>query len=191
MDLDQNRFETFDELYLYCYRVAGTVGLMMMPIMGTAEGYTYEEALEPALALGVALQLTNILRDVGEDVQTRNRIYVPLDELAQFGITEEEIARGGLYSPSTGKVDDRWKAFMKFQIARAREVFAEAEAGVNCLHADARWPVWSALDVYRNILDAIEANDYDNFSKRAYVPKWEKFAMLPSSYAKARPAQKY
>ena len=54
MDLDQNRFETFDELYLYCYRVAGTVGLMMMPIMGTAEGYTYEEALEPALALGVA-----------------------------------------------------------------------------------------------------------------------------------------
>ena len=62
---------------------------------------------------------------------------------------------------------------------------------MNCLHEDARWPVWSALDVYRKILDAIEANDYDNFSKRAYVPKWEKFAMLPSSYAKAVPAQKY
>merc|ERR1719298_337925 len=61
MDLDQNRFETFEDLYVYCYRVAGTVGLMMMPIMGTAEGATYEEALQPALALGVALQLTNIL----------------------------------------------------------------------------------------------------------------------------------
>ena len=80
MDLDQNRFETFDELYLYCYRVAGTVGLMMMPIMGTAEGYTYEEALEPALALGVALQLTNILRDVGED-RARQQIYLPQEEL--------------------------------------------------------------------------------------------------------------
>merc|ERR1719214_222654 len=67
MDLDQNRFETFDELYVYCYRVAGTGGLMVLPIMGTAEDATLEEALEPALALGVALQLTNILRDVGED----------------------------------------------------------------------------------------------------------------------------
>ena len=193
MDLVKPRYQTFDELYEYCYRVAGTVGLMSMPIMGCDDGFEgdLDKVYKAALSLGLANQLTNILRDVGEDVQTRNRIYIPLDELAQFGITEEEIVRGSLYSPSTGKVDDRWKAFMKFQIARAREVFAEAEAGVNCLHEDARWPVWSALDVYRKILDAIEANDYDNFSKRAYVPKWEKFAMLPSSYAKAVPAQKY
>ena len=119
-------------------------------------------------------------------IRDRNRIYVPLDELADFGITEEEIVRGGLYSPATGKVDDQWKAFMKFQIARAREVFAEAEAGVNCLHADARWPVWSALDVYRNILDAIEENDYDNFSQRAYVPKMKKLMMLPTAWQKAQ-----
>ena len=193
MDLVKPRYQTFDELYEYCYRVAGTVGLMSMPIMGCDDEFEGDlnKVYKAALSLGLANQLTNILRDVGEDVQTRNRIYVPLDELAEYGITEEEIVRGGLYSPTTGKVDDRWKAFMKFQIARAREVFAEAEAGVNCLHEDARWPVWSALDVYRNILDAIEANDYDNFSKRAYVPKWEKFAMLPSSYVKARPVQKY
>jgi phytoene synthase len=76
MDIDQNRFDTFEELYVYCYRVAGTVGLMTMPIMGTADGYTEEDALEPALALGVALQLTNILRDVGED-RHRQRIYIP------------------------------------------------------------------------------------------------------------------
>ena len=91
-----------------------------------------------------------------------------------------------MYSKTTGKVDDRWRAFMQFQIARAREVFKEAEDGVNCLHEDARWPVWSALDVYRGILDAIEENDYDNFSKRAYVPKMKKFAMLPLAYGKSR-----
>jgi len=193
MDLVKPRYQTFDELYEYCYRVAGTVGLMSMPIMGCDDGFEgdLEKVYKSALSLGLANQLTNILRDVGEDVQTRNRIYVPLDELARFGITEEEIVRGGLYSPVTGKVDDRWKAFMKFQIDRAREVFAEAEAGVNCLHADARWPVWSALDVYRTILDAIEENDYDNFSKRAYVPKMKKFAMLPTSYAKAQKSSKF
>jgi phytoene synthase len=143
-----------------------------------------------ALSLGLANQLTNILRDVGEDVQTRNRIYVPINELAEFGIDEIEIVRGTLVNSATGQVDERWKRFMKFQIDRAREVFAEAEAGVNCLHKDARWPVWSALDVYRDILDNIEANDYDNFSKRAFVPKLQKFAMLPKSYMKAQTAQR-
>ena len=163
---------------------------MSMPIMGCDENFKGDltKVYKAALSLGLANQLTNILRDVGEDVQTRNRIYIPLDELAEFGIDESEIVRGGLYSPVTGKVDDRWKAFMKFQIARAREVFAEAEAGVNCLHADARWPVWSALDVYRNILDAIEENGYDNFSQRAYVPKMKKLMMLPTAYMKAQNA---
>ena len=110
MDLDQNRFETFDELYLYCYRVAGTVGLMMMPIMGTTEGYTYEEALEPALALGVALQLTNILRDVGED-RARQRIYLPQEEL-EFGVTEASLLQG--------MKTDKYVQLVKWQIDRAR-----------------------------------------------------------------------
>eukprot|EP00597_Dinobryon_sp_UTEXLB2267_P011377 CAMPEP_0170130522 /NCGR_PEP_ID=MMETSP0020_2-20130122/22650_1 /TAXON_ID=98059 /ORGANISM="Dinobryon sp., Strain UTEXLB2267" /LENGTH=156 /DNA_ID=CAMNT_0010365317 /DNA_START=154 /DNA_END=620 /DNA_ORIENTATION=- len=72
----QERYETFDELYLYCYRVAGTVGLMTLPVLGTAPGYTMEQAAEPAIALGIGLQLTNILRDVGEDLE-RGRIYLP------------------------------------------------------------------------------------------------------------------
>jgi len=192
MDLVKPRYETFDELYEYCYRVAGTVGLMSMPIMGTDDDYEgdLEKVYKAALSLGLANQLTNILRDVGEDVQTRNRIYVPINELAEFGIDEIEIVRGTLVNSATGQVDERWKRFMKFQIDRAREVFAEAEAGVNCLHKDARWPVWSALDVYRDILDNIEANDYDNFSKRAFVPKLQKFAMLPKSYMKAQTAQR-
>ena len=190
MDLVKPRYETFDELYEYCYRVAGTVGLMSMPIMGCDEEFNgdIKKVYKAALALGLANQLTNILRDVGEDAQTRNRIYVPLEDLRRFGITEQEVLRG-MFSPSTGQVDDRWKAFMKFQIERAREVFKDAEDGVNCLHKDARWPVWSALDVYRNILDAIEANGYNNFNQRAYVPKAQKFLMLPQSYIKAQTAK--
>jgi len=112
MDLDQNRFETFDELYLYCYRVAGTVGLMTMPIMGTAPDSTYLEALEPALALGVALQLTNILRDVGED-RVRQRIYIPQEDLRRFGVTEASLLKG--------IKDEKYVALLKFQIARARK----------------------------------------------------------------------
>lgn len=135
-----------------------------------------------ALALGTANQLTNILRDVGEDIASRNRIYLPSDELEAFGISERDVVNG-LHAPTTGKMDDRWRRFMAFQIARARQVFTEAESGVNLLQANARWPVWSALILYRQILDAIERNDYDNFTRRAYVPKWRKFASLPAAFA--------
>lgn len=84
-----------------------------------------------------------------------------------------------------GVVDERWQEFMKFQIARARELFQEAEAGVDLLSPNARWPVWSALILYRQILDSIEENGYNNFNKRAYVPKWRKLASLPAAFAKA------
>ena len=97
--LGQERYNTFEDLYVYCYRVAGTVGLMTLPILGTAEGYTAEEATEPAVALGIALQLTNILRDVGEDLE-RGRIYLPLDEIAAFGLTEDDIARCQVGGPA-------------------------------------------------------------------------------------------
>lgn len=137
-----------------------------------------------ALALGTANQLTNILRDVGEDLETRNRIYLPLEELAQYGISEKDLANG-MYSPTTGRMDERWQRFMAFQIGRARQCFADAEAGVDLLDQQARWPVWSALILYRQILDAIEANGYDNFTRRAYVPKWRKMASLPVALAKA------
>lgn len=141
-----------------------------------------------ALALGTANQLTNILRDVGEDLETRNRIYVPLDELAEFGISEKDFTTG-MYSPTNGRIDDRWRRFMQFQIARARQLFADAEAGVDLLDEKARWPVWSALILYRQILDAIEKNDYDNFTRRAYVPKSKKLASLPLAYFKAMTPQ--
>lgn len=187
MDLFKSRYETYDELYEYCYRVAGTVALMSTPIMGVDA--SYKGPLEPvyraALALGTANQLTNILRDVGEDATTRSRVYLPLDELAEYNITEDEVLRG-MFAPTTGRIDDRWKAFMAFQIKRAREIFEEAEAGVNLLEGSARWPVWSALILYRQILDGIEANEYNNFTKRAYVPRMKKFASLPAAFAKSR-----
>ena len=191
MDLTKARYATYEELYEYCYRVAGAVGLMTTPIMGVAPAAAAdpEPTLRAALALGTANQLTNILRDVGEDAQQRNRVYVPLEDLDRFGISEGEVVAGSLVRvlPS-GKsdVDPRWKRFMAFQIERARACFADAEAGIGSLDADARWPVWSALILYRQILDSIEANDYDNFTKRAYVAKWRKYASLPAALMRAR-----
>lgn len=186
-DLVKSRYENYEELYEYCYRVAGAVGLMTVPVMGVDPSYKgpLEKVYRAALALGTANQLTNILRDVGEDAATRDRIYVPLDELDAFGIRESEVLRTGLHAPSTGKMDDRWQRFMAFQISRARQCFADAEAGVDLLDAKARWPVWSALILYRQILDAVEKNGYDNFTRRAYVPKWRKMASLPVALLRA------
>mmetsp|Transcript_35943 Transcript_35943/g.49890 ORF Transcript_35943/g.49890 Transcript_35943/m.49890 type:complete len:413 (+) Transcript_35943:140-1378(+) len=184
MDLVKARYQNYDELYEYCYRVAGTVALMSVPVMGIDPTFedNKKEIYRAALALGTANQLTNILRDVGEDAE-RGRVYVPLDDLARFGISDSEIMQNSLVKD--GVVDERWKSFMKFQIERARELFKESEEGVGQLDKDARWPVMSALILYSQILDSIEANDYDNFSQRAYVSKWKKIATLPYSYFKS------
>ncbi|XWS30612.1 hypothetical protein CRYUN_Cryun23aG0001000 [Craigia yunnanensis] len=178
MDLRKSRYKNFDELYLYCYYVAGTVGLMSVPVMGIApeSPATTESVYNAALALGIANQLTNILRDVGEDAQ-RGRIYLPQDELAQAGLSDEDIFGG--------KVTDKWRNFMKKQIKRARMFFDEAEKGVTELSASSRWPVWASLQLYRQILDEIEANDYNNFTKRAYVSKAKKLVALPVAYARS------
>lgn len=181
MDVEKDRFATWDELHLYCYRVAGTVGLMTLPIMGSVDGTRagLRAAAEPALALGVALQLTNILRDVGED-RLRGRIYLPLEDLERFGYTEMDLLAGVL--------DDRYRALMKFQIARARAYFAKAEAGIELLSEDARLPVRASLDMYAGILEVLELNGYDNFKRRAFVSKWGKLATLPGSWARIQPA---
>ncbi|CAI5983008.1 unnamed protein product, partial [Closterium sp. NIES-65] len=139
MDLRKSRYRTFDELYVYCYNVAGTVGLMSVPVMGIdpKSKAPVEDVYKAALDLGIANQLTNILRDVGEDAQ-RGRVYLPQDELAQFGLSDDDIFEG--------KVTDNWRNFMKFQIERARNYFKTAEAGVVELDSQSRWPV--GLDVH-------------------------------------------
>ncbi|KAL1195445.1 Phytoene synthase 1 [Cardamine amara subsp. amara] len=178
MDLRKSRYKNFDDLYLYCYYVAGTVGLMSVPVMGIdpKSKATTESVYNAALALGIANQLTNILRDVGEDAR-RGRVYLPQDELAQAGLSDEDIF--------AGNVTDKWRNFMKMQLKRARMFFDEAEKGVTELSAASRWPVWASLLLYRRILDEIEANDYNNFTKRAYVGKAKKIAALPLAYAKS------
>jgi len=186
MDLYRSRYETFDELNLYCYRVAGTVGLMSTAVMGvdsttrTApwDQYSDKSGLpeDEAVALGVANQLTNILRDVGEDAQ-RGRIYIPLEELALFNYTETDLF--------DGVVDKRWCELMRFQIQRARKFYATAEKGISRLSPDARFPVWAALMLYRGILDVIERNQYDVFRKRAYVSGPRKLTYLPIARLRA------
>ncbi|MGB3203015.1 MAG: 15-cis-phytoene synthase CrtB [Nodosilinea sp.] len=185
MDLHRSRYETFDDLELYCYRVAGTVGLMSTTVMGVdtqlkTAPWSQQQPLDPtpqAIALGIANQLTNILRDVGEDAR-RGRIYLPLADLAAFDYTETDLM--------AGVVDDRWRALMAFQIDRARRFYAEAESGIGLLSEDARWPVWSALALYRQILDVVEENGYDVFSQRAFVPSLRKLLTLPGTLLKAR-----
>ncbi|XBI42397.1 phytoene synthase 1, chloroplastic-like [Triticum dicoccoides] len=177
-DLKKARYKNFDELYMYCYYVAGTVGLMSVPVMGIAPDSkaTAESVYGAALALGLANQLTNILRDVGEDAR-RGRIYLPQDELAEAGLSDEDIFKG--------VVTDKWRKFMKRQIKRARMFFEEAERGVTELRKESRWPVWASLLLYRQILDEIEANDYNNFTKRAYVGKAKKVLALPVAYGRS------
>jgi len=185
MDLYRSRYETFEELNLYCYRVAGTVGLMSTAVMGVDESQastpwyrpiTGDSPTQEAIALGIANQLTNILRDVGEDAR-RGRIYIPLEDLALFNYTEQDLFNG--------VVDDRWRELMRFQIQRARKVYAQAEQGISLLSPDARFPVWAALMLYRQILDVIEQNQYDVFRKRAYVPGLRKFLCLPVARLRA------
>lgn len=173
-ELGQDRYETFDELHLYCYRVAGTVGLMSLPIFGCAPGFNDQIAKEPALSLGVAFQLTNILRDVGEDAQKRGRVYLPREDMERFGVTEEQIF--------AQRVDKNYVDMMKFQIARAKMYYERARRGVFMLAEESRLPVQSSLDAYGKILDKIEENGYDSLTTRAYVDKWEKLSILPFSW---------
>lgn len=181
MDLSINRYATFSELELYCYRVAGTVGLLSMQIIGHKP-----HADEYAIKLGVALQLTNILRDVGEDAQ-RGRIYIPLDELKEYHLTADELltACQNPHSRTTLCQDPRWQGLMQFQIQRARRFYQEAWPGIALLERDGRYAVAAAATLYQAILAKIEANHYDNFSKRAFVPNYEKIWMLPKIWWRA------
>jgi phytoene synthase len=157
LDITVRRYATYDDLRDYCYLVASTVGLLTSPILG----YTADAALDYGVALGRAMQMTNILRDVGEDARM-GRIYLPLDEMQQFGYTESSLFEE--------VVDDAFVGLMKFQIDRVRRLYAEAEPGIAMLAPESRYTVRLALTLYRRILNSIEANRYDVYTKRAYVP---------------------
>ncbi|ACL23855.1 phytoene/squalene synthase family protein [Chloroflexus aggregans] len=165
MDLTISRYATFADLWLYCYRVASVVGMLVIGITGAAPGAT-----PYAIKLGVALQLTNILRDVGEDAN-RGRVYLPIDELARFGLTADDIL-ARVY-------DERFIALMKFQIERTHRLYDESWPGIALLPPEVRLAVAAAARVYRGILDKIVANRYDSYNHRAYLSLREKVARLP------------
>jgi len=183
MDLNKFRYKDFDELKLYCYRVAGTVGLMTQNVMGIDSAYTsapwsaMPDPSEAAIALGIANQLTNILRDVGED-RHRGRIYLPLTDIEKFNYSEEELLKG--------EINNQWRALMNFQLIRARNWFQKSEDGIKWLSSDARWPVWTSLRLYRGILDSIERLDYDVFNNRAFVKNSVKAFEIPISFLISR-----
>jgi phytoene synthase len=162
MDLEKNRYDNFDELYGYCYKVAGVVGLIMLKIFG----YKNPEAEKYAVNLGIAMQLTNILRDIKEDYE-RGRIYLPLEDMQRFQVTEKEIAEC--------KVNENFKALLRFQIDRARKYYTNAIPGIKMINdKGSRFVVCAMKDLYSGILKAIEKNGYDVFSKRAHLNSAEK-----------------
>ncbi len=173
MDLTKSRYANFEELYDYSYKVASVVGLMTSQVFG----YMDKKALEYAVDLGIAMQLTNILRDIGEDLE-RDRIYLPKEDLDRFGITEEE-----LYA---GEKSDKFIEMMKFQIERAREYYVRADLGITMLSSDSRLPVYLARYNYGRILDKIEENGYNVFTQRAHLNGFEKFTILPKILVKMK-----
>lgn len=173
MDTHIKRYATFDELYVYCFRVASTVGLMSSEIFG----YRDEKTLEYAEALGIAMQLTNILRDVGEDA-LMNRIYLPFEDLRKFGVSEKQIF--------AGHGDENFVNLMKFQIRRAREFYKTAEKGIPLLEKDARFSVLLAARIYAKILDEIERQNYDVFKRRAHTSFPQKIFSLPRIWRESR-----
>ncbi len=174
MDLTINRYETFDDLYSYCYRVAGVVGLIMLKIFG----YRQKEAEKYAVDLGVAMQLTNISRDIKEDF-LRGRVYLPQEELKKFNVSEEQI--------SLGKMDENFKSLLKFQIERARRYYADCESGIRLItDGRCRFAVFCMREIYAAILSFIERNHYDVFSKRCYVPSWSKTGIALKILARGR-----
>lgn len=161
MDLTVTRYKTYDDLMTYVYGSAVVIGLEMLPILG----YSDPRAIEAATALGTAFQLANFIRDIGEDID-RGRIYMPLDDLARFGVSEEMLLKRQL----TPEIIEA----IKYQIARVRDLQDKAEAGIQYLDPISRPCIRAASELYCGIVDEIEANGYDIFNKRATTSTWRR-----------------
>ena len=163
-DLEPVRYRNWAELAVYCEGVASTVGEMCTHVFGVPGGSAARaKALRYARTLGIAMQLTNILRDVGEDA-ARGRCYLPADDLALFDLTPGEVLAGRLRAR-----DARWRAFMTFQIGRARALYAMAQPGIALLAPDAQRCAIACSTGYAGILGAIEALGFDSLQHRAHL----------------------
>jgi phytoene synthase len=170
MDLAPARFAAWDDLRVYCYRVAGTVGLMVAPILGCRD----PAALPWAVELGIAMQLTNILRDVAEDAAV-GRLYLPLTDLAAFGVAPDSVL--------AGRPNGRFGDLIAFEIARARGLYASAARGIPALDPAGRFTVLASARLYSAILDRLEAQGGDPFRGRARLSTRRKLQHLPAVVA--------
>jgi len=177
MDVTVRRYSTFDDLCLYTHGSASVIGLMICSVVGVSDPV----ALPYAADLGLAMQLTNFLRDIGEDYRDRGRIYLPLEDLLRFGYSEAELA-GGV-------VNDNFRELMRFEIARNREIYRRAELGLPYLPRYAQYPIRLAGLLYAAILDRIEANDYDVFTRRAATSKAFKLRTAAAIWARSQARQ--
>ena len=162
MDLTPVVYSNFADLQRYCYHVASVVGLACIHIWG----FTANRAKEYAQNAGIAFQLTNILRDLGEDA-ARGRVYLPLEDLDRFGYDPARIQRG--------QRDDNFRELMRFQVARARSFYNASWPLVPLLHPAGRAVFLVMARTYRSLLDVIEQRDYDVFTSRVRVSRWRKF----------------
>ena len=166
MDLTQREYPTWEALREYCYCVAGTVGLITAPILGARS----EDALPYAVELGIAMQLTNILRDVAEDARL-GRLYLPLEDLASFGVDPTSILAGAPTGNFTG--------LMRFEIERARWFYESALVGYASLDLVGQFATLASAHLYGKILGQIEALEYDVFRQRAHVSTFHKVREMP------------
>jgi phytoene synthase len=165
MDLEVKEYENFDDLYVFCYRVAGVVGLMMTQVLG----YRSEAAFPYAEKLGIAMQLTNILRDIQED-KNMGRIYIPLVELRQYGVTQQDVIQE--------KMTENFRQLIKFQVERANQYYQEANIGIPMLRTESQFAIYTASQIYRGILRKIETRNYNPFAGRVFVPLRRKLIIL-------------
>ncbi|MSS70867.1 MAG: squalene synthase HpnD [Candidatus Latescibacteria bacterium] len=173
MDLTMRRYETFEDLYAYCYRVAAVIGLICIEIFG----YTNPRARDYAVSLGIALQLTNILRDLGTDAE-QDRIYLPRQDLERFGVTEDDLR--------ARRYNDALRGLMAFECGRAREYYARAAA---LLPPEDRARLFSAEimgRIYYGLLEKIERRRYDVFTRRIALSTPHKFAIALGLWARSR-----
>jgi phytoene synthase len=166
MDMSKTRYENFEDLKVYCYKVASVVGLMTTYVFGFRDEKTFSYAVD----LGIAMQMTNILRDVKEDAMG-GRIYLPKEEMDQFGYSEEDLMKFTL--------NRNFRELMHYQISRATEYYDTADKGIQMLNRDSRVTVGLMSRNYRKILQIIQENDFNVFGKRTYVPIHRKLADVP------------
>jgi phytoene synthase len=173
MDLVQSRYRDFEELRRYCYGVASAVGLISIAVFG----YTDLKAEEYAVDLGLAMQLTNVLRDIGEDAG-RDRIYIPTDELSAYGYSKTDLL--------SGTTNDAFRELMSFQVDRARQYFRSGLKLIPLVSVESRACPSALAGVYSAILDRIEASEYDVFSRRIGLSPVEKLLMVARLWATSR-----